>query len=196
MTTVATSIGEAAVSHRLALAVECIDATTERVVTAPVDITREFDPPRPPSAQGAGTGLVEHGPGRVMMVHGRRSPTIVTVRMTDPTRQFVPRRLTIPLWSLAEVSHGSHFVPAASRLLQPWLLPGSGYPLVRGTTALRGRVETNGAAVRWPRIAAQDLKKNPVGWAHGDERGEFVLVLDIPYVLPTKPDTSSTSTYG
>jgi hypothetical protein len=181
--TIATSIGDAVVLHRLALAVECVDATKRRLVTKAVHITRD----------DSGAVLPEHGSGRGVLVHDQGAPSKLTIRIADPARQFVPRRLTVPLWSLAEVSaadnDGGPFVPAASRLLRPWLLPGSAYPLVRGATALRGRVEANGAVVRWPRIVATDHEDIAVGWAHGDERGEFVMMLEVPKVPPTMPDS-------
>ena len=128
--TIATSTGDAVVLHRLALAVECVDATTRRLVTKVLRITRD----------DSGAVLAEHGPGRGVLVHDQRTPSKLTIRIADPARQFVPRRLTVPLWSVAEVSaadnDGGPFVPAASRLLRPWLLPGSAYPLVRGATGV------------------------------------------------------------
>jgi hypothetical protein len=178
VTTIATNVWDVVMPRRMALAVECIDSTTRRIITTPVRI----------EAEESGVSFAAQGVGRAVMSHSRRrTPATLKVRIDDPTRQFAPRRLTIPLWTLAEVNRS--FVPAESRLLRPWLLPGSAYPLVRGTTALRGRVETNGAPVRWPRIVARDSANATVGWAHGDERGEFVLVLEIPYVLPSLPDT-------
>jgi len=195
MTTLTTSIGDSRVAHRLALAVECIDAMTKRTASAPVQIIRENDVPNSTPAQRyvrTDPGFVPRGPGRALLLHGRRTPTSVTVRISDTARQFVPRRLKVPLSSLTDAiatERGEKHVLAASRLIRPSLLPGSGYPFVRGTTGLRGAVAANGVAVRWPRIVAKDAGGVVVGWAHGDERGEFVMVLDIPFVLPTKPDT-------
>jgi hypothetical protein len=181
--TIVTSIGDAVVLHRLALAVECVDATTRRLVTNAVRITRD----------DSGTVLAEHGPGRGVLLHDKGLPSKLAIRIADRARQFVPRRLSIPLWTLLEVSaadsDGGPFVPAVSRLLRPWLLPGSAYPLVRGATAVRGRVQANGAAVRWPRVVATDHDEIAVGWAHGDERGEFAMMLEVPKVPPTMPDS-------
>ena len=162
MTTFTTSIGDSRVSHRLALAVECIDATTKRTISAPVQIIREHEtpitPPTPASARTGG-GFVPRGPGRALLLHGRRTPSTVTVRITDTARQFVPGRLKVPLSSLSDAiatDRGEKDVLATSRLIKPWLLPGSAYPFVRGTTGLRGTVAANGVPVRWPRIVAKD----------------------------------------
>src|SRR4029079_8498627 len=90
-----TSIGESRVSHRLALAVECIDAMTKRTASAPVQIIRENDVPNSTPAQRyvrTDPGFVPRGPGRALLLHGRRPTTSVTVRISDTARQFVPRR--------------------------------------------------------------------------------------------------------
>jgi hypothetical protein len=183
-----TTAGSPRITHRLALAVVCIDATNPQRIASPVQITREFSP------RQTGSQFIAHGPGRALLLHDDRIPSSLTVRIDSPSKQLVPRRVSIPLWTLTEVS-GGDAVPAVSRVLAPWLLPGTAYPLVRGTTALRGQVLRNGTPVRWPRILAVDpslpsreARAIPYGWAHGDERGEFVLVLNIPHQVPTMPE--------
>lgn len=198
--TITTGVGEVEVLHRLALAVECVDAVTRRVVTTPVRIGRE----RGTLAAARGDPswpcleFVARGSGRAMLLHRPRAPKAVTVRIVDPVRRWVPRRLTLRLWTEAEVSAADtgtgSFVPTGSRLLRPWLLPGSAYPITRGTTAIRGRVSIDGVGVRWPRIVATGPGAVPVGWAHGDERGEFVLIVESTGLLPPPaPDTIALS---
>jgi hypothetical protein len=79
-----------------------------------------------------------------------------------------------------------------SRLLRIWLAPGPAYLLPRGTTAIQGRVLRGAAGgalspgnpVRWPRVTAIGPGNVPVGWAHGDEHGEFVLPVSSAGTLP------------
>ena len=181
--------------HRLALAVECIDAVTERVVNRTLDMGREL-PGLLASESSAWpcVNLVPHGPGRAIALHESQLPASVTIRIDCRTRSFVPRRFSVPLWSEHEVGMadltGIGYVPARSRLVRPFLLPGSAYFLPRGTTAVRGRVVHANERVRWPRIVATDDSARAVGWAHGDERGEFLLVVESAgKILPPAPDT-------
>ncbi len=191
-----TAVGPANVLHRLALAVECVDALTDRPsipAVSGIRVGREVDSRRLPrdadpwwpcldfDATGAGYRTLRREPGL---------PDIVTVRIEDPNRYVVPRRLRVPLWTVTDVEAADRtpptgrYVPARSRLLRPWLLPGSARPLPRSATAIRGRVERNGAVVRWPRITAFGPGGVAVGWAHGDDRGEFLLIVTGTGTLP------------
>lgn len=135
----------------------------------------------------------------------------VAVRLVSADRRYVPRRLAIPAPTLtavtaAEVAHdldpGHPLVPRGCR---PQLYPGAAYGFAAGATVVRGRVVWEGTsrAVRWPRVVARpeqpidvldengdviDTIQPVLGLAHGDDRGEFVLVLGpLPrelYVLP------------
>lgn len=172
---------DAAVSHQMALAVNCVDAMTEQRVTVPVHI--DFETP-------SATFAVRR-PGRAVMFHSRNGPRRITVRVDDPTRQFVARRLTTELWTHAELASAEAVgtrIPSDWQLLEPWLLPGPAYRFTGGRTVVHGRVEWLGEPVRWPRILARD-PTGLIGWAQGDERGEFVVAPELPYVLPTRPDT-------
>jgi hypothetical protein len=65
---------------------------------------------------------------------------------------------------------------------RPVLFPGAAYPVSDRVTGLRGRVEeTPGVPARWPRVAAYRpggfSREAPLGRAHGDDRGEFLLLL-------------------
>ncbi len=162
--------------HRLALAVQAIDANTGAPVADPLRVTRETV--RSPAG---GPGFVDHGAGRFVLTHARDVSTEAVVRIADPTRRFVPRRLVVRLWPLPVVIGADQrpptatFVPARSRLVRPWLLPGSAAVLPRGTTALRARVMHAGAPVRWARVEVFTAAGR-IGWGHGDERGEVVVV--------------------
>lgn len=181
-TSIPTTVGPAQVLHRLALAVECVDGFTGQLARDPVRVGREV-PARLLSARHdpswPALDLEGAGSARLFVRHRRDLPNSVTLRLADGARRVVPRRLVIPLWTLAEVAAvdldpDAVAVPVRSRLVRCWLLPGSGYALAHGTTAIRGRVVRATKPVRWPRVTAFQAG-HPVGWAHGDERGEFLL---------------------
>ncbi|MFF7933688.1 hypothetical protein [Streptomyces sp. NPDC007940] len=190
------------VLHRLALGVEVVDAVTGRVVDVPVQVAREV--PRalrrrqpvvalPLEASGTGRYRLRHD-----LRHGPPPPQPLVVRVDDPRRRFVPRRLAVPLWTLPEIeaaeTAGGH-VPVRARLLRPRLLPGSAYALPHGTTGLRGQVHHIGRPLPWARVEARigpDGDEQVVGRAHGDERGEFLLIVttlgDLDRSLPDEVD--------
>lgn len=102
----------------------------------------------------------------------------------DP-RCYVPRRLSLtPLLSAGQPAAGTANIRSA------WLWPGCCYPLAAQATALRGRVRRGLSAqpVAWARIVVTRPRPAPapadfaserqLGWAHGDDRGEFLAVLD------------------
>ncbi len=99
---------------------------------------------------------------------GLKSP--VEVRCDDRSRRYVPRRFgyAIP---------ASRDVPSP-RLRRPALYPGAAYDLAGGATGLRGLAvwQASGRPVRWARVEAR-RGGTRVGVAHGDERGEFLLLL-------------------
>jgi hypothetical protein len=176
------------VLHRLALVVESVDSVVERRASTRVRIGREVSPLLLPVGYESSwpcLDLIPRGPGRAMIVFDRRTPAKpVRIRIVDPARRYVARRFELPLWTLAEIvaaEAAPPMVPAGSRLLRPWLSPGSAYQPAPSTTAIRGRVANGGTAVRWARITAivDDHHHAPqtVGWAHADERGEFLLVI-------------------
>lgn len=179
-----TIFGEAQVLHRLALAVDCVDAVTESPLIIQVRIGAEVAPrlrsyPDDPTWPCA--DLIPHGVGRATRLHRPPMPANITVRIADPTRRYVPRRLTTPLRTDAAITASDNgtgtYIPVGSRRLRPWLSPGSAYQIPRTTTAIRGRVMRGAVAARWPRITAIGPGGEAVGWAHGDDRGEFVLVI-------------------
>jgi len=98
----------------------------------------------------------------------------VNIRITEEYRQFVPRRFTIPLHTLATVDSFSY----TDRVRRPFLFPGAAYDLASCATGIRGRVLRGGNPMRWARVEAILVSSSEVvGRAHGDDRGEFLLVV-------------------
>lgn len=197
MTTIETAVGTADVLHRLALAVETVDAVTHRPIRVrtgrevPLLLLGSVADPFWPCLD-----LETNGRGRSVLRHGPSVPALITIRFVDPSYRFVPRRFRIPLWTLADVAAADAsppsgpYIPVRSRLLRPWLLPGSAYELPRGTTGVRGRITRAGNPVRWARISASGPGNVLVGWTHGDERGEFLLVITDTGLLPPPAPSS------
>jgi hypothetical protein len=113
--------------------------------------------------------------------------THVDVRVLDSSQRFVPRRLQVPLTSLGvpESTVLLDALPVGQRSRSPSFFPGAAYDVSERVTGLRGRVVVSDAAapgtrvpVRWARIEARLAAGGPpVAWAHGDQHGEFLLVL-------------------
>lgn len=196
MSTLETAVGTATVLHRMALAVEVLDAVTGQRVRANLRIDREVDPlVLPPGRRDLPLlPLTPRDAGRALMLFDHTVPTLpVRLRVWDPERRHAPRRFDLPLWALAEIEaaeSGPPEIGAASRVLRPHLYPGTAWPSPRGTTVIRGRVESGGVPVRWARLSAVRTGDMPVGHGHADDRGEFVVVLLHTGTLP--PPTPST----
>jgi hypothetical protein len=215
---VATSVGPADVLHRLALGVELVDAQTRRPIVTSVRVGQEVAPRMRPQAarfedawpcldfesNGTARFKLRHqigGQVRIKVNTDGSAPRI-TVRIDDDRRRFVPRRFRLPLWTRRELERADPtpgadptgpYVPLASRLLRPFIYPGVGYVLPRGITAIRCRVvSTAGATVRWPRVFATGPGDVRVGAAHGDEHGQFLLIITsagtTPQPVPTTFD--------
>ena len=89
-------------------------------------------------------------------------------------RHFVPRRLQIPLQERAT----AELDVLEKRVHRPALFPGADYPIHETATGVRGRVQRGGLPMRWARVEARRIADGKViGRAHGDDRGEFLLVL-------------------
>jgi len=67
-------------------------------------------------------------------------------------------------------------VLAAARAWRPVLFPGAAYDIAATRSGVRGRVTRAGVPVRWTRVEAI-VDGHVIGHAHGDDRGEFLLVL-------------------
>jgi hypothetical protein len=172
--------------RRLALGVEPVEAANGNRLRYPIQILVETAAPGLPRVR-----LVRHLSGLFVMVQDPGVPTTLTLRLCDQgeprdppgyraetdRRRLVPRRLrlTIPSAALADT------LPIARRARRPVLFPGAAYELTDSVTGLRGRVERGGVPVRWARVEARRPgaapADPPVGRAHGDGRGEFLLLL-------------------
>ena len=194
--------GRVDVLHRLALAVKPRDAVTARPVTSGIRVG--FETSRTlaarPRRRGDPTPLdpvlnfpavpLDTGAAFVLR-HGYRDRTRVTLRVDDPERRWVPRRFVIPLWTAAEVEAtdavpppASGPIPAESRLLLPWLLPGPAYPVTPGATGVQLRIIRDGVPVRWARVEVFGTGGHRIAWAHGDEHGQALLILAGTGAIP------------
>jgi hypothetical protein len=65
------------------------------------------------------------------------------------------------------------------RVRRPAFFPGAAYDFNPTSTGLRGRAMRGGKPMRWARIVATlDGTSVVVGRAHGDDRGEFLLLIN------------------
>jgi hypothetical protein len=174
--------------QRLALGLEPIDAASGTRIARPVRIGVDGppalgpDPPSWPDPDGAaGRPLLgRHGSGRFVLLFSRTvTDSPVRVRIVPRDRRFVPRRMQFDIVDLAGVTASDPDgpdVPLRERTWRPFLFPGAAYDLPETATAIRGTVRENGKRVPWTRVAAL-AGPNTIGLAHGDDRGEFLLVL-------------------
>jgi hypothetical protein len=81
-------------------------------------------------------------------------------------------------------------IRAAARQVNPWLLPGPAYEPTPGTTGLRGTLLRGTTPVKWPRVRALGPANEVLGHAHGDDRGEFLLLLESTGTIPPPPPSS------
>lgn len=178
MTELQTEIGPATVLHRLALAVEARDALSDRPVGSLVT-ARYRRVPTPTNPTPAWLPMTRRGTARFTLRHRLTATTPLSdlqLVVEDPSRRYVPRRFTITPWQLADVAEPAPYVEPFARLLRVWLLPGTAYPLPRTAMVIRGRVTQNGRPKRWARVQGT-TPTSDAGWAHTDERGEFVLPI-------------------
>ncbi len=158
---------------RLALGLEVIDACRGGRISDPVQVT--VDAPR-------GIARVSrHDSCLHALVYSPAVSSPVTLRILSPDRRFVPRRLQIPIGSEADAAAG--LLPAPKRAWRPLLFPGAAYDVSASATGVRGRVvwHDDGSPVRFARVVAF-YGTQQIGLAHGDDRGEFLLVLGVDTV--------------
>ena len=193
--------GEVQVTHRLALAVQPVDAVTREVRTTHLHVGREtpqslaaYRRTRPP-VQDPTVPIPAHGAGFVL-THGRGVRSTEVLRITSRTRHFVPRRFSVLVWPeerlAADDADGTTapHIGVPHRLLRPWLLPGSAYRPPSGATGALLRVaRPDGTPVRWARAHAFDVHGTRVGWAHGDESGQLMLLVPRGEWPPPEPAT-------
>lgn len=126
----------------------------------------------------------------VVRAFARRDPRHDSYRSDNDPRHYVPRRL-----SLTPAQTGG--VPPASlaNIRRAWLWPGAAYPLAANASAIRGCVRrgpslANAQPARWARLVvtrpgagpADFATESKLAWGHGDDRGEFLIVLGTPAV--------------
>jgi hypothetical protein len=192
--------------RRLAVAVQVVDAVRNRPAEGPLRLADEDVPEPHPGPPGAGgTGRYDVGIG-LPAVPGRRARFAVRhpvgsplrLRLYDEHRRFVPRRLTVPVPTLADVRAAEAAVQAPpwgflpSRTRRVVLHPGAAYDAPAGASGLRGRVRrADGTPARWARVQVRHATREVVlGTAHADDRGEFLLVLGSPADRLALPRTS------
>lgn len=128
-----------------------------------------------------------HASGRYALSYGQGQGNVVDIRVLDPTERIVPRRLQLPLVSLGAPEDVAILdaLPVGQRSRTPFFYPGAACDVSDRVTGLRGRVVVSDGGlppklvpVRWPRIEARLTGgATAFAWAHGDQHGEFLLVL-------------------
>jgi hypothetical protein len=202
ITEIDVAAGRVRVTRRLALAVEVYDVAaarpagegllvgveTERSVARAVAAWRRGRPPIWPAVP-----LRNHGGGRFMLDYGSRTGGTVRIRVEDPQLRWTPRRISVDLWTLAEVEAVDGrppgvAVPALSRVLRVGLLPGPSYAVSGATGALLSVATPQGTPVPWARVEAFSAIGR-VGWGHGDEYGQVtVLASHLEGIPPDEPE--------
>lgn len=155
--------------QRLALGIEPMDAERLHAVVRPVEVSVE----QPPKA-GNKPRVVRHSSCRYALTYSPAVVDHVDIRIFEATRAYVARRFSIPIHTLATVDN----FPAGDRVRRPRVFPGAAYDLDSCATGLRGSVQRGGKPMRWARIEASlPATGKVVARAHGDDRGEFLLVI-------------------
>jgi hypothetical protein len=162
--------------QRLALGLEPLDALRRTRVPVTLEVRVEGDP--------APWKRIQRHPSCLhVLLHGPDVETPIDVRLSDRSRRFVPRRLRYPFATyqvVLDAEEAGAPVPAAARARRPLLFPGAAYDISPRQTGLRGRARRAGAPLRWARVEARLPGGGPLlGRAHGDDRGEFLLVLGV-----------------
>ena len=174
-------------ARSLALGIEPRDAARAARVIYPIQILVERPAPGAPRPR-----LIRHRSGLFVLVHDLGVPTELALRLcdlgepSDPPgyrarsnrRRLVPRRLSVSIPAADRADQ----VPIERRARRPVLFPGAAYDATDSLTGVRGRVTRGGAPLRWARVEARRPgaapADPPVGRAHGDDRGEFLLFVE------------------
>jgi len=176
--------------QRLALGLEPIDAMRLHRVGPPLRIEVERPPKaaaKPPVLRHASClhallyypALVDSVDIRIFEGYPLFEPSLLESPQLLP-RRFVPRRFRIPLHTAATVDT----FPYTDRVRRPFVFPAAAYDLDSCATGVRGRVLRSGKPMRWARVeAALPGGGKVVGRAHGDDRGEFLLLIG-PEAIP------------
>jgi hypothetical protein len=138
-------------------------------------------PPRPDDAAGL-PPLRRSRTGRFAVAFGSRrtdTPARLGLRIVDPSRAYVPRRLSLPAPDLPAVLLAEQLGSSLARGCRAAVFPGPAYPVPPGATTVRGTVRwADGSPAPWARVEATAGTAQVTPWrAHGDARGEFLLVI-------------------
>jgi hypothetical protein len=180
--------------QRLALGIEPLDALRGGRIAHPFEIALDGVPvPAPLGRGGRRRGVREpddaleriprHESCVHALVHKSATGSPIDVRFLDASRRYVPRRLRFPVpmaAAIEAVELSPAPVPARHRIRRPALFPGAAYDIHGTATGMRGRVlHDDDRPVRWVRVSARlaTAAATLIGTAHGDDRGEFLLVL-------------------
>jgi hypothetical protein len=191
--------------RRLALGLEIVDAALGVRVARPVSVA--FDGVPLPRSRGSysafGLEITDtlprvdrHNSCLHALVYRKGlyvAGKTVDLRFSCPARRHVPRRLSFTLVdpSLPEPptpdpDQATLDAMRAARWRKVALFPGAAYDAGSAPTGLRGRVrrlvEEHPVPVRWARVEARLRRRDGapglvIGRAHGDDRGEFLLIL-------------------
>ncbi len=181
----------AEIVHRLALGIEPLDA--QRGGRLGYSLQAAYDAqqlglPRPPLERHVSNLFsLRYQPGVATQLELRFFDAAERrYKPEDDRRRIVPRRLRIPILSLADVETAEQDDPQSfrRRIRRPAFFPGAAYDFSATATSLRGRVVRGGKPMRWARVTAKLSGSGPpgselvVGHAHGDDRGEFLLFIN------------------
>lgn len=182
--------------RRLALGLDFTDALRGAELVYPVRVERErglpHESPRPAhrydfsQLQPLPAGLLRSHSGRYSLSYTAGSGAGIDLRVYDYERRYVPRRLRVPLRSLADVEQieqdgEQDYLAGRSRNIT--LFPGANYHHSSGATGMRGRALRNGHPLRWACVEARLPGGSLVARGRGDDRGEFLLLLP-PQAFP------------
>lgn len=156
-------------------------------------------PPMPRHRSGRFALRYDHGATTTIDLRVVGDARIGGTRVAGLGRRIAPRRARVTIATEdevldAEADPASPPHPLWRRSLPLWCLPGADAQLRSGLTVVRGRilhlVAGSLVPVRWARVRARNAGGADVGWAHGDDRGEFVLVVEqspADVVVPPDP---------
>lgn len=176
--------------HRLAVGFEPLDPVRGGRLAHPVRFETEGPPPRPFTRSGPYRQVARDGQVRpvvdrhdsclwALLYQPGVAEDTIDLRIYDPLRRYVARRFRVPILPVASLATGEpSALTRARRVRRPALFPGAAYDISSRATGLRSRALRGGLPLRWARVEARlEPSGVLVGRAHGDDRGEFLLVL-------------------
>ena len=173
------------VIHRLALGIEPLDAWRGGRLSYQLQAVYDAQQPglpRPPiERHRSNLFSLRYQPGVTTQLDLRFLDSAEQVyRPEYDRRRVAPRRLSIPILTLTDVetAEAADKQGFNRRIRRPAFFPGAAYDFSATATGMRGRVVRNGQPMRWARVAATLPGSSiVVGHSHGDDRGEFLLLI-------------------